>query len=89
VYSPAERRSAELVTSLLPLMSIQKNTANADVGPQSASDRKRIVQILDTMSDALERLEAEGYGAQHPVSTNDTHEGRHRNRRIDVRVTSR
>ena len=33
------------------------------------------------------RLEAEGYGEQHPVATNNTEEGRQRNRRIDVRVT--
>ncbi len=36
---------------------------------------------------AKERLEAEGYGEQHPVASNDTDEGRQRNRRIDVRVT--
>jgi len=32
------------------------------------------------------RLEAEGYGEQHPVAANDTEEGRAQNRRIDVRV---
>jgi OOP family OmpA-OmpF porin len=32
------------------------------------------------------RLEAEGYGEQHPVASNDTEEGRQRNRRIDVLV---
>ncbi len=35
------------------------------------------------------RLEAEGYGSQHPVATNDTPEGRAQNRRIDVRVTQK
>ena len=33
------------------------------------------------------RLEAEGYGEQHPVASNDSAEGRQRNRRIDLRVT--
>jgi outer membrane protein OmpA-like peptidoglycan-associated protein len=36
---------------------------------------------------ARNRLEAEGYGEQHPVASNDTAEGRQRNRRIDLRVT--
>jgi hypothetical protein len=36
---------------------------------------------------AASRLEAEGYGEQHPVASNDTAEGRQRNRRIDLRVT--
>jgi outer membrane protein OmpA-like peptidoglycan-associated protein/uncharacterized protein YidB (DUF937 family) len=35
------------------------------------------------------RLEAEGYGEQHPVADNATEEGRQRNRRIDVRVTKK
>jgi outer membrane protein OmpA-like peptidoglycan-associated protein len=35
------------------------------------------------------RLEAEGYGDQHPVAGNGTAEGRARNRRVAIRVTSR
>jgi len=35
------------------------------------------------------RLEAEGYGADHPVANNDTEQGRQQNRRIDVRVTEK
>lgn len=39
---------------------------------------------------AAERMEAEGYGPQHPVCpANDTPECRARNRRIDVRVTAK
>lgn len=34
-------------------------------------------------------MNAEGHGAQFPVASNDTGEGRARNRRIDVRVRSR
>ena len=35
------------------------------------------------------RLEAEGYGDQHPIGDNATSEGRAKNRRISVRVTER
>lgn len=35
------------------------------------------------------RLEAEGYGEQHPVADNSTEEGRQKNRRIDLRVTQK
>ncbi len=35
------------------------------------------------------RLEAEGYGEKYPVADNSTKEGRQRNRRVDLRVTSK
>jgi outer membrane protein OmpA-like peptidoglycan-associated protein len=35
------------------------------------------------------RLDAEGYGSQHPVGPNDTEEGRAQNRRIAVRVKTK
>ena len=35
------------------------------------------------------RMDAEGYGSEHPVASNDTDEGRQQNRRIDVRVTEK
>jgi outer membrane protein OmpA-like peptidoglycan-associated protein len=38
---------------------------------------------------AATRVSAEGYGEQHPVASNDTEEGRQRNRRIDIRVTKK
>jgi outer membrane protein OmpA-like peptidoglycan-associated protein len=33
---------------------------------------------------AATRVSAEGYGGQFPVASNDTEEGRQRNRRIDI-----
>jgi K(+)-stimulated pyrophosphate-energized sodium pump len=38
------------------------------------------------MGIAKERLESEGYGEQFPVASNDTEEGKAKNRRIVVRV---
>ena len=35
------------------------------------------------------RMQAEGFGENHPVADNDTPEGRQRNRRIDIRVTEK
>ncbi len=35
------------------------------------------------------RLEAEGYGEEHPVASNDTEDGRAKNRRISIRVTKK
>jgi OOP family OmpA-OmpF porin len=35
------------------------------------------------------RLEAKGYGSEHPVASNETEEGRQQNRRIDVQVTAK
>jgi outer membrane protein OmpA-like peptidoglycan-associated protein len=35
------------------------------------------------------RLQAEGYGQEHPVADNSTEEGRAKNRRIDLQVTSK
>ena len=35
------------------------------------------------------RLDAEGYGIQNPIATNETEEGRAKNRRISLRVTAK
>jgi K(+)-stimulated pyrophosphate-energized sodium pump len=44
---------------------------------------------LVSMGIAADRLEAEGYGEEHPVATNTTEEGRAQNRRVAFRVTAR
>lgn len=43
---------------------------------------------LVTMGIASNRLEAEGYGSEHPVADNSTEEGRAKNRRIAMRITA-
>ena len=48
-----------------------------------------VMRELVAMGIDDDRLESEGYGAQHPVGDNNTEEGRQQNRRIAVRVTEK
>jgi flagellar motor protein MotB len=45
-------------------------------------------ELVKSGADA-KRLQAEGYGEKYPVADNSTEEGRAKNRRIDLRVTSK
>jgi K(+)-stimulated pyrophosphate-energized sodium pump len=53
----------------------------------SAARAQHTMQALIARGVAAGRLSSEGFGEQHPVASNDTEDGRQRNRRIDVRVT--
>lgn len=55
----------------------------------SQARAEAVVAALVARGLPAERFNAEGYGPQHPVASNDTEEGRARNRRIDVRVRQR
>ncbi len=46
----------------------------------------RVKEELTALGIAADRLESEGYGQQHPVASNDTAEGRAKNRRTAVSV---
>ena len=48
-----------------------------------------VVAAVAALGSDPARMDAEGYGPQFPVATNDTEEGRAQNRRIDVRVRQR
>lgn len=48
-----------------------------------------VVAAVAALGTDVSRMGAEGYGPQFPVATNDTAEGRAKNRRIDVRVRGR
>jgi K(+)-stimulated pyrophosphate-energized sodium pump len=64
------------------------NTGNAASNLKLAQDRANSVRVeLEKMGIDKDRLEAEGYGQNHPVASNDTEEGRAQNRRISIRVT--
>ncbi len=53
----------------------------------SAARAENTMKALVARGIPAGRLASEGYGEQFPVASNDTEEGRQRNRRIDLRVT--
>ncbi|WP_420152073.1 OmpA family protein [Siphonobacter sp.] len=64
------------------------NTGSAETNLKLSQERARNVQIaLEKMGISSSRLDAEGYGQEHPIASNETQEGRDQNRRIAVRVT--
>lgn len=66
------------------------NTGNADSNLKLSQDRANSVRAeLEKMGVDKDRLEAEGYGQEHPVASNDSQEGRAQNRRISIRVTKK
>ena len=67
------------------------NTGSYDLNMALSSERAEAAKAqLINRGIAANRLEAEGYGPEHPVCpANDTPECRARNRRIDVRVTAK
>jgi OOP family OmpA-OmpF porin len=63
------------------------NTGDAAVNKKISNERANAaVQELVKLGVDAKRLEAEGYGPEHPIASNDTPEGRAQNRRIDIRV---
>ena len=55
----------------------------------SGERAKATLQALVGMGIGAGRMEAEGYGEQHPVADNSTDQGRQKNRRVDIRVTAK
>jgi outer membrane protein OmpA-like peptidoglycan-associated protein len=66
------------------------NTGNPDANKTLSESRaKTVMDALISKGIDASRLEAEGYGDQHPVGDNATEEGRAQNRRIALRVTQK
>ena len=55
----------------------------------SQARAETVMTELANMGVARSRLEAEGYGAQHPIADNATQEGRAKNRRVALSATAR
>lgn len=63
------------------------NTGDAAANQKLSAARAETVKAtLVGLGASPTSMEAEGYGAEHPVASNDTEEGKAQNRRIDVRV---
>ena len=66
------------------------NTGKADANKRLSQQRADAAMAeLVKLGVAADRLEAEGYGIEFPVASNDTDEGRAQNRRTAVRVTKK
>ena len=64
--------------------SVGARSANKRLSKARADSARR---ELTTMGVDASRLNAKGYGESHPVATNDTEEGRTKNRQISLGVT--
>jgi len=95
---PESREQLENIAAILqayPAVRIKLGGYTDNTGDRAAN--RRLSQArADAVRDALiakgverDRIEAEGYGDQYPVSSNATEEGRARNRRIALRVTAK
>lgn len=66
------------------------NTGDADANMALSQNRANsVMAALIAKGVNQDRLVAEGYGDQHPVASNDTPEGRAKNRRIALRLTAK
>ena len=96
--SSASKQRLEQVAAVLkayPSVNIKlggytDNVGNPAMNLKLSDDRaKAAMKALVDLGIAANRMEAEGYGEQHPIADNTTEEGRQRNRRVDVRITAK
>ncbi len=66
------------------------NTGDKAANQKLSEDRaNNVMAALEKLGVAPDRLEAQGYGEDHPVADNSTEEGKQKNRRISLRVTAK
>jgi OmpA-OmpF porin, OOP family len=66
------------------------NTGDKAANLKLSQDRaNNVMAELQKQGISADRLEAQGYGEDHPVADNNTDEGRQKNRRISMRVTAK
>jgi OmpA-OmpF porin, OOP family len=93
--SQEQIRNIAAILKAYPQVNVKIGGYTDNVGDDAANLKLSHDRAVSTMNAIVSngidasRLEAEGYGEQHPVATNDTDEGRQRNRRIDIRVTKK
>ncbi|RNC71323.1 MAG: DUF937 domain-containing protein [Desulfuromonadales bacterium] len=98
VLKPSSLEQLNNIAAILmafPQVAIKLGGYTDNVGDPQANLKLSRDRANNTMQELVKlgiepsRLEAEGYGDQHPVADNATAEGRQQNRRIDVRVTKK
>jgi OmpA-OmpF porin, OOP family len=93
--SEAKLANVAAIMKAFPAVSIKVGGYTDNVGkPESnkgLSDAraKTVVAELVKLGVAATRLSGEGYGQEHPCASNDTEEGRAKNRRIDISVRTK
>jgi OmpA-OmpF porin, OOP family len=66
------------------------NTGDSTANLRLSQDRaSNVMAELVNLGVATDRLEAQGYGEDHPIADNSTEDGRQKNRRISLRVTAK
>jgi outer membrane protein OmpA-like peptidoglycan-associated protein len=66
------------------------NSGNPDANKQLSQARAEAVcDALEAHGVDRSRVQAEGYGDQHPIADNNTAEGRAKNRRVAILVTQK
>ncbi len=94
-YSAQQLTNIYEILKAFPKVKIKIGGYTDNVGKDAANMKlsqaraETVKAALVKMGIAKNRIEAEGYGPQHPVASNDTEEGRAENRRTAVRVTTK
>jgi len=98
VLKPSSREQLSNIAAILkayPNVQIKVGGYTDNTGDKAANLALSTDRAVNTMKElvalgvAATRMSAEGFGDQHPVASNDTEDGRQRNRRIDIRVTKK
>ncbi len=93
--SAAQLANAAAIMKAFPNVKIKiggytDNVGNAASNLKLSGERaKNVMAELVKLGTAATRMEAQGYGDTNPVASNDTPEGRAKNRRISMRVTAK
>lgn len=93
--SAEQLKNVAEILKAYPLVALKIGGYTDNVGNPASNLRLSQQRAESTMRELVAlgveapRLEAEGYGEQHPIGDNATAEGRQMNRRIDLRVTNK
>lgn len=92
---PSSQEQLQNVAAILkafPQVKVKVGGYTDNVGNKAANQKLSGERATNVMNElvklgiAPDRMKAEGYGEQYPVGSNDTEEGRAKNRRISLRV---